>query len=237
MNGNTTIGGGTMVLSGSTLESNLIHPGRPAGNIIYNDGRVLELGSGTGLLGLTAAMLWNKPTVLTDLPDIVPNLDVNLKRNGFGHTSESKAKAEILDWSDAEGSVVFSQDPNNKFEIVLVADPFYDSHHPPLLAGVIPKFFKNTGDSRVLVSVPLRDSATEAMRDDFVRLMAVQGYQLLTSGRERCFDDWEESELDDSDGVYCWWGVWKHAITSSSHAIDSKQEPLMVSLPVDKPIL
>ncbi|RAL67901.1 hypothetical protein DID88_008626 [Monilinia fructigena] len=220
MNDNATIGGETVVLSGSTLESNLIHPAKPAGNI-YNQGRVLELGSGTGLLGLTAAMLWNKPTVLTDLPDIVPNLDVNLKRNGFDRTSESKAKAEILDWSDAEGSVVFSQDPNNKFEIILVADPFYDSHHPPLLAGVIPKFLKNTGDGRILVSVPLRDSATEAMRNDFVRLMAVQGYQLLASGRERCFDDWEESELDDGDGVHCWWGMWKHAIASSSHAIDS----------------
>ncbi|KAA8575654.1 hypothetical protein EYC84_004772 [Monilinia fructicola] len=202
MNYNATIRGETMVVSGSTLENNLIHPGRPAGGTIHNEGRILELGSGTGLLGLTAAMLWNKPTVLTDLPDIVPNLDVNLKRNGFGQTSESMASAEVLDWSDAEGSVVFSQDPNNKFEIILVADPFYDSHHPSLLAGVIPKFLKNTGDGRVLVSVPLRDNATEAMRNDFVRLMAIQEYQLLASGRERCFDDWEESENDDSDGVY-----------------------------------
>lgn len=117
MNYNATIRGETMVVSGSTLENNLIHPGRPAGGTIHNEGRILELGSGTGLLGLTAAMLWNKPTVLTDLPDIVPNLDVNLKRNGFGQTSESMASAEVLDWSDAEGSVVFSQDPNNKFEV------------------------------------------------------------------------------------------------------------------------
>ncbi|APA09896.1 hypothetical protein sscle_05g046660 [Sclerotinia sclerotiorum 1980 UF-70] len=187
-----------------------------SGNHSRNKGRILELGSGTGLLGLTAAMLWNRTTILTDLPDIVPNLDINLKRNGFGQTPENNATAAILDWSDAEHSVVFSQNLNDKFEMILVADPFYDTHHPALLAGVIPKFLKNSGDSRVLVSVPLRDNATRAMKSSFEELMSSQGYQLVASGMERCFDDWEESEQDDIDGVYCWWGIWKHAVATST---------------------
>ncbi|QSZ29594.1 hypothetical protein DSL72_004110 [Monilinia vaccinii-corymbosi] len=216
MKSNATMGGETVIVSGLTMENNLVHQEGLTENTIPNEGRILELGSGTGLLGLTAAMLWNKTTVLTDLPDIFPNLNLNLKRNGFVQTSKSKTSAEILDWSDAEGSVVFSQDPKNKFDVILVADPFYDVHHPPLLAAAIPKFLKNTEEGRVLVSVPLRDNATEAMKHDFERLMATQGYQLLAHGRERCFDDWEGSEEDGSDGVYCWWGIWRHIVASST---------------------
>lgn len=42
---------------------------------------VLELGSGTGLLGLAAACIWKTSVVLTDLPTIIPNLAHNAGLN------------------------------------------------------------------------------------------------------------------------------------------------------------
>lgn len=69
----------------------------------------------------------------------------------------------------------------------------------------------------MLVSVPLRDNATKAMKNNFEELMSIQGYQLVASGEERCFDDWEDPERDDDDdGVHCWWGIWKHDVEAST---------------------
>lgn len=43
--------------------------------------RVLELGSGTGLLGLAAAAIWGLEVAMSDLPGIVPNLAANAEAN------------------------------------------------------------------------------------------------------------------------------------------------------------
>ena len=42
---------------------------------------VLELGSGTGLAGLAAAMALQLPTCLTDLPEVLPSLEANVASN------------------------------------------------------------------------------------------------------------------------------------------------------------
>lgn len=67
---------------------------------------VLELGSGTGLLGLAAATIWQTRVLLSDLPEIVPNLAHNVAANrsmveGFGGSVESGA----LTWGGEEDEI------------------------------------------------------------------------------------------------------------------------------------
>ena len=68
--------------------------------------QVLELGAGTGLVGIAAAVILQAHVYLTDLPEIVPNLERNIDANfamlkGVEHGERgSNAEAAVLDWSD-----------------------------------------------------------------------------------------------------------------------------------------
>lgn len=70
--------------------------------------RVLELGAGTGLLGLAAAALWKVPVTMSDLPDIVPNLRHNAAANKDVVVARGGSlEMGCLTWGseeDAEGS-------------------------------------------------------------------------------------------------------------------------------------
>jgi len=61
--------------------------------------QILELGSGTGLLGLAAACIWQANVVLTDLPGILPNLAHNAELNKTTlETRGGSAEAAALTW-------------------------------------------------------------------------------------------------------------------------------------------
>lgn len=65
------------------------------------EAQVLELGSGTGLLGMAAACFWRAPVILTDLPTITPNLAHNVDVNrsiaeAFGGSMDTAP----LTWGD-----------------------------------------------------------------------------------------------------------------------------------------
>ena len=77
--------------------------------------KVLELGSGTGLLGLAAAALWKTQVTLTDLPSIVPNLRANAKQNeALVCSGGGEVLVGPLTWGGSDEEI----DP------VLFSDPF-----------------------------------------------------------------------------------------------------------------
>ncbi|GLC46923.1 hypothetical protein PLESTB_001897200 [Pleodorina starrii] len=82
----------------------------------------LELGSGTGVVGLTAAKLGATHVYLSDLPHLVPYIRENIQLNGLGAT----CSALPLEWSnwqhlDMARSSVLRRPP----EVILAADVVY----------------------------------------------------------------------------------------------------------------
>lgn len=68
------------------------------------DLKVLELGSGTGLVGLAAAITWQCPVTLTDLPEIIPNLKHNIALNEQLWHDRLTPKVTTLDWTNPPNS-------------------------------------------------------------------------------------------------------------------------------------
>ncbi|KAI0421718.1 putative methyltransferase-domain-containing protein [Xylaria grammica] len=170
--------------------------------------KILELGSGTGLLGIAAAAMWQAEVVLSDLPEIMPNLDFNIGQNRAtverlgGHVSSG-----VLIWGAESGNdAKFSL--GNRFDIILAADSLYDDNHPDLLSSAIREQLSDNPDSRVVVMVPLRDKTTSRlaaqfrsnMNDSPLPLAVLEEHTLTVQ------DDWGDDD-DDSQAVECWWAI------------------------------
>ncbi|KAK5121238.1 hypothetical protein LTR85_005404 [Meristemomyces frigidus] len=186
---------------------------------------ILELGAGTGLVGIAAAAVFKTDVFLTDLPDIVPNLERNAKANSLAIASHGGGEVHtaVLDWSDP---AVFTLPPTadagspgpaprHSFPLILAADPIYSPEHPRLLVQAIAHHLSLGEDARVVVEMPIRD-AYAAEREDFRDRMRGLGLGVVGEGEEVGFDDWGaaggcgrggegEEELAE---VRCWWSVW-----------------------------
>lgn len=66
--------------------------------------RVLELGAGTGLVGIAAAAIWGVHVLLTDLPEIQDNLSHNVLQNTqVVEENGGCVDSAVLDWKDPSG--------------------------------------------------------------------------------------------------------------------------------------
>ncbi|KAL2271072.1 hypothetical protein VTJ83DRAFT_443 [Remersonia thermophila] len=187
---------------------------------------ILELGSGTGLLGLAAACLWGASVALTDLPDILPNLRHNAELNAEVLASRGGgARVAPLTWGGAgaeETDPAFLERMNG-YQLVLVADPLYDDNHPSLLSRAIDEQLSLSPSARVLIMVPQRDATTKRLLGELRELLAAGSRALpplrcLAEDIVHGQDDWgaeddgpgndgEEGDEDEHRKVGFWWGV------------------------------
>lgn len=150
----------------------------------YLKGSVLELGAGTGLVGMVACVL-GFPSMLTDLNEIVPNLKANVELNNI-----ASAEVDELDWSDPSGFI--ERRGHLKFDTIILSDPLYSSRHPPWIVNMINKFLSSGSEARILLQLPIRRKF-EDERQNLWNLLSENGYTVKEEEQETGFDDFGET--------------------------------------------
>lgn len=184
---------------------------------------VLELGAGTGLVGLASALVWQVPVVLTDLAEIVPNLARNVAGNEdiVSHRG-SGAIAGTLDWTQPEIFSPFTEthtadtdlttecftsfittQPHQKVQTILAADPIYSPDHPPLLVNAVTSWLAPGKDARLVLAYPIREAYLPQIADLRQRLKEA-GLSVVTEGVEMTRDDWAAE-------VEVRWSIWERS--------------------------
>jgi predicted nicotinamide N-methyase len=178
--------------------------------------RILELGSGTGLVGMAAAAVLKANVLLTDLPEIEGNLAKNVSQNSDMIESEGgSAATAVLDWTNpnlvVRSSSVGTDDLASlqPFPIILAADCIYSPEHPALLVNAVAPWLARSSDARLILEVPLREGhGYEKEREDLRQRLVALGLEVLEQGEEVGYDDWGGlgNELQE---VPCWWSIWR----------------------------
>ena len=172
-----------------------------------NDIPVLEFGAGTGLVGLTAARLLKRTTILSDLQEIVPGLRTNIDLNAPALKQDSTVvQCGSLDWREPRLLTLesgFTYDASvTKAQIILAADTIYDENHPELISRSILTWLARTSDARAILCYALRVAYLDQVREIWSILEAA-GLCAEQEGTERAdSNDWDDECL-------CEWVVWK----------------------------
>lgn len=182
---------------------------------------ILELGAGTGLVGIAAAAVLRANVLLTDLPEIVPNLDRNIELNDESiRLRKGHAKAAILDWTVPE-KIVYPHDSDNArrrslsaeftsstYPIIVAADPIYSKDHPKWLVQTVACHLNRGSEARAIIMIPIRDAYAEE-RDDLKSRMQELGLHICKEETEIGYDDWSEGRGEELKEVECWMTIWK----------------------------
>jgi len=158
--------------------------------------KILELGSGTGLIGITASILGIN-IIMTDLKEILPNILNNIEKNQ--DKIKGTIKVEELDWNYPR---IIDEDIN----FIIAADPIYSDQHPKILVNTIELYLSKNKNLKVIICLPLRDLYEVERKDLWDRLKMI-GLKEISSEIEEGYDDWT-NELDEAVKVKCIIKIW-----------------------------
>lgn len=180
----------------------------------------LELGAGTGLVGMALAAVSGASVLLTDLAEIEGNLAHNVQQNAEVIARiGGLAKTAILDWirpTEIISSTLSVCSPSSdavtethveKFPLIIAADSIYSAEHPSMLVGAIKTWLAPGPSTRVVMEMPRRDGYSEELEDLKTRMLQL-GLQILDEGEETGYDDWGGNSEDELQEVNCWWSIW-----------------------------
>lgn len=156
---------------------------------------VLELGTGTGLVGIVAARL-GLDVIVTDLPEIMANLEANVEANRL---QGDKITSEILDWSNPEKDGFVKNHKLQSFPTILISDPIYSSQHPYMIQSMVSMFLSKSSDSQLCLQLPLRPKF-EDIRELLYTLLKNLGLVRIRYEEESGYDDFGKSKFA--------WSLW-----------------------------
>ena len=122
---------------------------------------IIELGSGCGLLGISAAKIFRKGTVLTDLHEVIPNLEHNIRLNVDASANEAPVKSEALDWSEKKRLEAFADQYGKSLKLVLASDCIWRRDQVEDFADVLFQLAERGEDVRVILSQQRRSDPLE----------------------------------------------------------------------------
>ena len=168
--------------------------------------KVLEIGAGTGLAGLSAALLWEADVVLTDIAECTSNLAKTIALNAEGLAgTNSTVRAGTLDWKEPDrlalyGSKAKGPSELGQFDVIIAADTIYDEYHPELITNVVAQWLSRGKSSKVIMGYPLRVMHLTFFQDLWVRFERL-GLVAAKEGRVDVGEEWDDERL-------CEWVVW-----------------------------
>ncbi|KAG0216540.1 hypothetical protein BGX28_000054 [Mortierella sp. GBA30] len=136
--------------------------------------RILELGSGTGLVGFTASLFSNPQGPKVILSDYHPNVISTLHHNSALNHLENRCDIQLLDWRDvlkrrSLRNKIDTIDPSecqydtevekmseqDRMDLIIGAEVVYDHGHAELVAHVVDEYLKRdliSQDSNIALS-------------------------------------------------------------------------------------
>lgn len=150
--------------------------------------RVLELGSGTGLAGISWLAKWVElhgeegiEMFLTDLPAIISNLRKNAEINRL----DNIAIVAALDWTNPSNFIKMHS--SKTFDVVIVSDPIYSPDHPELVVSMIDRFLSEHGTC--FLEIPVR-ARYAAERRRLRRLLEDREFTIISEEMDKGLEDW-----------------------------------------------
>ncbi len=88
------------VWDGAIVMSYFFNKNQVVANQFFQGKKVLELGSGTGMVGIAASMFQAKKVFLTDLPEYLKILEINRAKNMNTTVSVDCLEVRKLEWGN-----------------------------------------------------------------------------------------------------------------------------------------
>lgn len=157
-------------------------------DLIQPDTKVLELGAGTGAVGLVAATLGAKRVVITDLPRILPLLQEGIALN----PNLSNIEARALSWGHQEDLDQLEFVP----DLVLVSDCiYYEASVDPLISTLKSLVGSQTA-TRILLSYEVRDylESKKIIAKEFFRAVG-ENFRIKPFPTSACHEEFSSDDI------------------------------------------